>query len=257
MTEVQTENISMPVPYDECVLPFYAHVIVGILAYAGAVGVLWLFYRLIPLALIGAAFFVPAVIFANINASKRRRLGRLLRQFQSMLDSLVVNLRAGNTDLTAFEHALEDMNLMYTEESDITKEVKLIIVKFSNRVTIGEALTDFAERCGLDDVKLFAAVYLSVEGKGDKTRDIVIRTQKILSDKIEIQAEVQTLSSGAIMEINIMMVIPVFIVAVLGFMGGDIMEGLFTPLGNVVMTISVGCFVAAYVIGKKITNLKV
>ncbi|MCL1999415.1 MAG: type II secretion system F family protein [Turicibacter sp.] len=248
---------SLIAPYEDCILPFYVHILVGFAGYGVGTVVLWLFYRHWLMALIGAALFVPILIAVNMVNSKKRRLDRLLGQFQNLLESLVVSLQAGGTDLAAFQHALEDMKLMYSEKTDIVKETETIILKFANGISIGEALTDFANRCGLSDVKLFAAVYVSVEGKGEKTREIVLRTQKILSDKISIEQEIKTMSSGAVMEINIMVVIPILIVAIMGFMGGELLQGLFTTPGRVVTTISIGIFIGAYILGRKITNIKV
>ncbi|MCL1935763.1 MAG: hypothetical protein FWF57_05245 [Defluviitaleaceae bacterium] len=244
-------------PYNKTALPLIAHIVAGVFGYAIFFGVLWLFYRSIILSTIIAIFMVPMAIVLNINMAKAKRLKKLMGQFKSLLESLVVSLQAGSTDLDAFINALEDMRLMYSEQSDIAKEVNLIIVKFSNRETIGEALEDFAKRSGLQDIILFANVYKLIEGKGDKTSEIVIRTQRILSDKIEIETEIKTLASGALMEINIIALVPILIVAVMGFMGGDLMSSLFTPVGNVVATIAIGIFIGAYALGRKLANIKV
>lgn len=244
------------VPYDKCALPLAAHIIAAIVGYAAGFIVLWLFYRETIFAIMAAAVVVPFAVYINIVSAKKKRLYNLIRQFQNLLDSLSVSLQSGGTDLGAFDRAVEDLSLMYSERADIVKETRLIAQKFRNRITIGEALTDFGERSGLEDIKVFAAVYSMVEGKGEKTRDIVIRTQKILSDKIEIQAEIRTLISGASMEINIIVMIPLLIVAVMGFMGGELMQALFEPSGHVVATIALILFAVSYILGKKISNIK-
>ena len=254
--KVNTESLE-PLPYDKTSLKLFSHITFGAIGYLVGFFVSWLFYRENTISIIIATAFVPLTIIFNVSSSKKKRLSRLLFQFQSFLESMVVSLQSGSTDLNALSHAYADMKIMYSEESDIAREVALVIKKFSNRQTVGEALMNFGERSGLEDVKLFASVYSSVEGKGDNTRDIVIRTQKILSDKIEIEAEIKTISSGASMEINIMIFVPVLIVGVMGFMGGEMMEGLFTPIGRVVTTICIFIFGAAYALGKKMTSIKV
>jgi tight adherence protein B len=243
-------------PYTKSALPFFIHVIFGIAGYAAGFCVIWLFYRRTAFAVFGALAFVPALILMNIGAAKKKRLNNLLRQFQSFLDSLVVSLQAGRTDLGAMESAVGDLELMYSPKADIVKEIRLVVKKFGNRQSIGEAFTDFAERSGLEDVKIFAEIYSAVEGKGAKTREIVLRTQKILSDKIEIQEEIKTIISSAVMELNIISIIPIVIAAIMGFMGGEMMEGLFTPTGHVIATVAVIIFVAAYILGRKLANIK-
>ena len=245
-------------PYDQCTLTAFAHVISGIIGYAAGFLVLWLFYHQLIFSLFAALAFVPAAIVMRIGAAKKKRMTNLLRQFQNFLDSLVVSLQSGRTELGSIESASEDLALMYSEKADIVKEARLIVQKFNNRQKIGEALTDFAERCGLEDIKVFAEVYSAIEGKGEKTREIVARTQKILADKIEIEAEIKTIISGAANELNIIVVIPVIMVAIMGFMGGELMAGLFTTIGgHIVATISIIIFIGAYFLGKKMSNIDV
>jgi len=75
---------------------------------------------------------------------------------------------------------------------------------------------------------------------------------------MEIEAEIKTIISGAANELNIIVVIPVIMVAIMGFMGGDLMAGLFDTIGgNIVATISILIFVGAYFLGKKMSNIDV
>ena len=259
MTDNQNRGRDLFVePYDQCTLSLFSHVISGIVGYAAGFAVLWLFYHQTVFSLFAALAFVPAAIVMRIGASKKKRMTNLLRQFQNFLDSLVVSLQSGRTELGSIESAAEDLALMYSEKADIVKEARLIVQKFNNRQKIGEALADFAERCGLEDIKVFAEVYSAIEGKGEKTREIVARTQKILADKIEIEAEIKTIISGAANELNIIVVIPVIMVAIMGFMGGELMAGLFTTAGgHIVATISIIVFIGAYLLGKKMSNIDV
>lgn len=250
-------NLDIPLPYNKSSISFFKHLIAGAVGYVGGFTICWLFYRDATFAAIFASIFIPGTIIYNIKSSKKKRLQKVLLQFQSLLESMVVSLQSGSTDLNALQHAYEDMKIMYSPDSDIAKETNLIIKKFANRQSIGEAFTDFGERTGLEDIKLFASVYYSVEGKGDNTRDIVMRTQKILSDKIEIQAEIKTIAAGPTFEINILIIVPVLIVTVMGFMGGDMMSALFTPAGRFVTTICIFIFVGAYFLAKKMTGIKV
>lgn len=245
-------------PYDKCTLSLFSHVVSGIVGYALGFAVLWLFYHETIFSLIAALALVPAAIVMRIGAAKKKRMVNLLRQFQNFLDSLVVSLQSGRTELGSIESAAEDLALMYSDKADIVKETRLIVQKFNNRQKIGEALTDFAERSGLEDIKVFAEVYTAIEGKGDKTREIVTRTQKILADKIEIESEIKTIISGAAGELNIIVIIPILMVAIMGFMGGELLAGLFTTVaGHIVATVSIGIFVGAYILGKKMSNIDV
>ena len=71
--------------------------------------------------------------------------------------------------------------------------------------TFEEALGDFAERSGLDDVKNFADVFLAARKSGGELMKIIARTAEIIGEKIRIQEEILTATASRRMERNLYM----------------------------------------------------
>jgi tight adherence protein B len=116
---------------------------------------------------------------------------------------------------------------------------------------------DLADRSRLDDIQSFATIYSVIEGKSDRFGDILVQTQQIIGDKIEIEQEIQTVITSAKSETNMMVVMPIVIVVAMSGMGGGIMDGLFESMvGHLVATLSLVIFVASYIYALKVSDIK-
>ena len=80
--------------------------------------------------------------------------------------------------------------------------------------------------------------------------------KNIISDKIEIEMEIQTTVASNRNEINIMSVMPFVIIAMMGTLGQSAITAN-TPVNIAVKSIALIMFVIAYVLGRKITDIKV
>ena len=148
------------------------------------------------------------------------------------------------------------MTSIYGEESDIVRELELICTGLNNNINIEVLLTDFAERSGLDDVMSFANVFEVCNRQGGDLKRVVNQTRDVISDKMEIEMEIDTMVAGNKNELNVMMVMPLLIVGMMKGMGISSI-GTNTLANIVIKVICIGIFVLAYVIGAKITDIKI
>ena len=178
---------------------------------------------------------------------KKQRLKSLREQFKDLLESLSASYSAGRNTPDAFQDACNDMISIYGEESDIVRELELICTGLNNNINIEVLLTDFAERSGLDDVMSFANVFEVCNRQGGDLKRVVNQTRDVISDKME---------AGNKNELNVMMVMPLLIVGMMKGMGISSI-GTNTLANIVIKAICIGIFVLAYVIGAKITDIKI
>jgi len=218
--------------------------------------VLYAFFRSPVLTLAGGGIcglFIPRFYREY---KRKSRLKQLRIQFKDLLESLAASYSAGSNTPSAFRDALSDMESIYESKSDIVREVQIICNGLRNNFQIEELLLDFAARSGLDDVLSFANVFEVCSRQGSDMKRIVSDTRNIISDKVEIEMEIETILSGNRNELNIMMAMPVVIVLSLSSMGsGTIVSN--TPVNLAVKLICLGIFGAAYVTGRKIVEIKV
>lgn len=219
--------------------------------------VFFVYYKLVPLSVVGGVAAGIANIFLRRNSAREKRKLKLRAQFLDMLEAMSVSLRAGNPLAKALVSAREDLVLSYSPDSDIVVELDAIISKFSNAIPLSEAFMDFAQRSGLEDVASFASVYATIEGKSSRADEIVRDTQRIIADKMTIEMEIQTMMTSAKTEVNIMQVMPLVILLIMGYAGAGFMNAIYEPgVGQVVATVSLGIFVVSYLMARKLCKVQ-
>lgn len=234
------------------------HILAFLLGFIAGFGVLFVFYKLIPVSIIGGVCVGVVNIFASAQAATEKRVQRLRLQFFDMLEAMSVAMRAGNPVLKALESARDDLVLIYSENSDIITELDIIIARFHNAVPLSQGFMDFAERSGLEDVVSFASIYATIEGKSSRADEIVRETQQIIADKMEIEMEIDTLMTAAKSEVNIMLVMPLLILLVIGYAGAGFMDSIYTTtVGRLVATAGFVVFIISYVMARKFSSVKI
>lgn len=201
-----------------------------------------------------AATIISLPQIAKSKKEKRRRT--LSKQFRDMLDALTTSVGAGRNVTEAFIAAREDLGLQYDEDADILHELDVINGEVVNSVSLEDLLDSFGERSGIDDIKSFANVFRISYRKGGNMKDIIRNTHAVLSDKMGIKEEIETLVSGNVFEQKIMMVMPILLIALIKFSAPDFAEKFTTGSGLVSTTIAVVLFVVSYFLSKKMMDIK-
>lgn len=232
------------------------YLIAYILGFVIGAVVVYAFFRNIIFTIVGGifcAFIVPPYYREH---KRNSRLNSLRAQFKDLLESLTASYSAGRNTVDAFGDAREDMISIYGEEADIVQELQVICSGLANNINIEQLLLNFAERSGLDDVMSFANVFEACNRQGSDLKRVVSETRDIINDKIEIEMEIETMLSGNKNELNIMMIMPVVVVLSLSAMGtGTIVSNSLTNL--LVKLICLGIFGGAYLVGRKIVDIKI
>ncbi len=178
-------------------------------------------------------------------------------QFKDLLESLTASYATGKNTLDSFRDAWSDLEQIYGDQSDITRELAILVTGMENNTNIEDLLTNFARRSGLEDVESFADVFRVSLRQGANIKDIIASTRDVINDKIEIEMEIQTILAGNKNELNIMMVMPLVILVSLGGMGSDMTAAANTPVNVVIKLIALGMFYLAYHLGRRFTNIQI
>ncbi len=243
-------------------LAFVVGAAVGYLFYGGIgkdefgqpTTVTWVLNITIP-TVVGIAagkLFLPVRVKSIIE----KRASELNHQFRDMLDALTTSLGAGKNVNDSFIGIYEDLKIQYDADAFILKELEVIISGIHNNVPIEDILQDFGYRSGNEDILSFANVFAISYRKGGNIKDIIRNTHSILSDKMEISEDIETLVTSNKTEQNIMVVMPILLIGVIKLMSPEFAANFVTPTGIISTTISLVFFVAAYFIGKSILEIK-
>jgi len=190
------------------------------------------------------------------NSRLKKRQDKLRKQFRDMMESLSASLSSGSNVLNAFNSALIDLKMQYTESDYIIIELQEIIDCMGSNVNAEEAMHFFGERSGIEDIQTFADVFEICYRRGGDMKRIVRRTYDVISDKMAINDEIETKLTSNKMQHNAMSVMPIAVVALLRVTNASFAESFATVQGVLVNTVAIVIFVSAYKYGKKIIDIK-
>ncbi len=203
--------------------------------------------------LVAGRLFMP-IRKEQIIAERKRKLRR---QFIDLLDSLATSISSGKNVPNAFAAAREDLLVQYQPDAYIVQEVDNIISGIQNNLDVGSMLLNFGERSGIQDIRTFGRVFETAYSKGANLKDVVRNCHMILSNKCEIEAEIETKVASNKNEQNIMVIMPIVLVGMIKMAGSDFAANFTTPTGIICTTIAIAAFVGAYMLGRKILKIEV
>lgn len=203
--------------------------------------------------LIAGFLFLP-IRTKGIIAKRQRKLGT---QFRDMLEALSTSISAGNNVPSSFRSAYDDLKIQYDEGADILKELEVILSGLNNNIELVDLLADFGFRSGNDDIVSFANVFKICYQKGGNIKDTIRTTHDILSDKMEIKEDIETMVTSNKTEQNIMIVMPIALIAIIKLMSPDFAANFTTVSGIIATTVAIAMFVAAYFIGRMVLDIKI
>lgn len=223
-------------------------------AAAGLVTGFLLFHHPLPelaLALLFGWYFRGA--FVRLKVEKRRR--DFLDQFCDYLDSIATSLAVGRNGYESFLAAEEDMKELYEAGAPIRHASGKLSEGLRNGRAIPDLLQEMAEETDCSSVRTFGEIYQICSSAGGNLKHIVGDTRNMIVEKIAIEQEIQTVLTGPKNELNIMVLMPLVILAALRILGG----GLITddPSSMLVNTVALGIFLSSYWLGRKIVDIQV
>lgn len=233
---------------------FYAVLAVGLLYFIG-----YLFYQNIILAaIVGAVGLFFPKIQRKVLLQKRKE--KLSLQFKEAIASLSSSLAAGRSIENSFREVVVDLQLLYPDpKTYIVQEFQIINRRVENGETIERAIEDFAVRSDIEDVINFADVFLTCKRTGGNLVEVIRRTSDVISEKIDIQQDVQVMISQKKFESRILAVAPLAMIALLKYSAGDYLAPMYEwpGAGPLVMTFCLAIFIFSFWLSQKIMNIKV
>lgn len=247
-----------PVWYDYYYMTKKELVIYSLIGATGSALIAWIFYR----SLIVTLFALPlGILFPKYMNSIliARRKKQLMLQFKDMLYSLSSAVSSGSSVENALEIALRDMKQQYGEDNiDIIQELELMVSRLHVNQNIEEIFSDFGQRSGIEDIRNFANIFEISKRTGGNLVDIIRQTSNIITEKIDVKLEMDTLLAGKKMEQKVLTAIPIVMVFVLTEATGGFMDVIFTTIpGRITATVTLLIIGIGFLWSKKITDIEI
>ncbi len=214
----------------------------------------WILDISIPaiVGLVAGRIFVPT----RTKQIRDKNARTLNSQFRDFLEAFNTSIGAGKNVVDSFHAVYDDMRIQFEEDAFIVKELEVILSGMANNFDVEDLMEDLGNRSGNDDIVSFANVFRISYRKGGNLKDTINTTHSILSDKMEIKEEIETMVSASKMEQTVMIFMPIGLIGIMKSMSPDFAANFATPAGIASTTIAIGLFIVSYFVGRKILNIK-
>ena len=201
----------------------------------------WFFYRsawVFPLMLVPGGGY----LYLAIQERRRTRLRQEREQFKECIMSVGASLRAGYAVANAFVESKQDMRMLYGDRSYIVRELRLLEQGLKNSETLEGLLKEWGERSEIGEIGEFAEVLAIGKRSGGSISGVIYATSDMISRRVLLEEELETLLAGKRLEQQMMNVMPFVIVLYLEWSNPGYFDMLYQGyVGRVIMT---GCLVA-------------
>lgn len=218
----------------------------------------FIFYR----SLIGVLILIPFFVL-ELHRKKqqlqKRRMEKLNQDFKDVMLLIANGLSIGysleNSIITARE---EFLLLNQGGGVDMNSELENMCRKLELNVTVETILTDFSNRCMLEDVKSFTDVVIIAKEHGGNLVKIIQKTVNSIISRNQVKEEIATLVAAKRLEQNIMSYMPMGIVFYLSLTNPAYVMPLYhNIIGIIVVSVAIILTQTAMIWAMKVIEIEV
>lgn len=179
-------------------------------------------------------------------------------QFREAVQSIAASMRAGYSVENAMKETKKDLNLLYKEDTAIQREFTHMVRQIYLQVPMEQIMEEWSGRVEQEDVRNFVNVFVMAKKSGGNMLGIIGSTTSRIRDKMEVRAEIATMLAARKYEFKVMSAVPFGMIAYMKVSFPEFMGILYgNLLGIGVMSICLGIYFGAYMLGEKIVNIEV
>ena len=217
----------------------------------------WLYYD----SFLAIPFFIPLIWFwhkerENVRREKRQELFR--KMFREWILLLASSLTAGYSMENALVQSYQELCLMFPKGGIMQEELKMMLAKAGNNQRPEILFDELAEKYPYEEVQSFAEVFKAARISGGSLQTAIRGTAAQMAEIMDTRREIRTLLAARVYEQRIMSVMPAAVLLYIRLGSGEFLEGLYHNMtGALVMSVCLGIYGAAYLMGKRMVQFEI
>ena len=221
------------------------------------VGLAYIFYD----SWIAVIFLLPVLVLYFKewleNCSEKKK-NKFREEFKDSMQMMASALNTGYSVENAIKETMKDLRRLYPKDSRIIKEFQKITNQLEMNLPVEHALYQLQKNVKQEDVDSFVTVFSAAKRMGGDSIEILKTTARTISEKIEVEKEIQTMLSAKQLEFKIMSIIPFGIILYMRLTFSDFMNVLYgNLLGIGIMSSCLVIYFFAYILGRRIIKIEV
>ncbi len=179
-------------------------------------------------------------------------------QFREAIQSVSSSMRVGYSVENAMKEAKRDLSILYSEDTAIQREFTHMVRQIYLQVPMEQIMEEWSGRVCQEDVRNFVNVFVMAKKSGGNMLGIIKSTTDQIREKLEVRAEIETMLAARKYEFKVMSAIPFGMIAYMKVSFPEFMGALYgNMLGIGVMSVCLGIYFGAYMLGERIVNIEV
>lgn len=230
----------------------------GTCGVVGWYGLTFIFYHSFLPGSIGLVPFLFFFFKWVRKSLEQKQLQRVRHEFQELIQLLSGALRTGHSAENAMSEAAKQLQMM---EGDSCYMVGILNIMLA-RISIGEpseqVWMEFANQCGLEEIKEFAKAFALAKRSGASMPFILQKITNQLVLKVQTKSQIETMLAGKKFEQKIMNLMPAGILLYMSITSPELLRVMYeTTSGRVIMTVCFSIYIAAYLLSDRITQIPI
>ncbi len=217
----------------------------------------FLFYESAAGLLVVLAVF-PAALVRVRHSSCEQQQRELKRQFKECIRVLTASLYAGYSVENAFGAAQKELEQLLGDQADMCRELRQINGQLKLNIPVDGLIESLAWRSGVEEIATFGQVFAYARHNGSNFTRILRDASERITDKLELEREIQTMIAAKQMEQRIMNLIPLGILLFVRLTNPGFLDVMYsTWMGRGMMTACLILYGGAFLLAERIADIKV
>lgn len=179
-------------------------------------------------------------------------------QFRDAMQALADALKVGYAVENAVQEAWKSLGMLYSKDCRICREFRHMVNELQMNRPVEQVLEEMADRTEQEDVAALTTVLVTAKKNGGDLVQILRQTIRQLCDKVEVRREIEVLCASRRLEFRVMCCIPAGMIAYMKLSFPEFMSVLYgNAFGVIFMSACLGVYAVAYVLGEKLTEIRV
>lgn len=217
----------------------------------------WLFYD----SFYGIFFLSPVIWLWHRECQAERKVKaeeQFRKMFREWILLLASSLSAGYSVENAFGQSFRELKLMFPKGGLMLDELKEMLAKAENNQRPEILLQELAQRYPLEEVKSFTEIFCTARKSGGSLNMVIRSTAAQMAEVMDTRREIATILAAKVYEQKIMTLMPAAVLLYVRIGSGEFLEGLYhNPTGIFVMTVCLGIYIGAYLLGKRMVQFEI
>ncbi len=217
----------------------------------------YIFYKSI-IGIVLLELLLPLYLKIKEEEYTNKHIQELKVEFKEMLLAYRSGIVSGLSSKNAIKYVIDEMTALGYDKGIVIEELQYMQNQIELNVSVSDLFLDWGNRSRVEDILNFSNIFDLIEKTGGSLANVMKGSADIISEKIEVEREIDVIISSKRYEQKIINVIPIFILLYVDFSSKGFLDPMYQGFfGRGIMTLCLLLYFTAYYLSIRIMQIEV